>query len=641
MRGSRRDGGCDECAAGSRRGVDRGEHEEHGELVASRLSFIAPAAVLFSAGVVLHYGYGVDAPAVTALFVASYLLAGWRVLGSAARALRRAAFDENVLMAVATLGAIAVREYPEAAGVMIFYSVGELLQDAAVERSRRSVRALLELKADHANLLRGREVVRVGPEELRVGDLILVRPGERVPVDGVVVEGSSSVDASALTGESVPRRVGPGDEILSGMVCLDGVLKVRVLKELSESTVSRIMELVERASAGKAKVERFITRFSRYYTPAVMALAALIASAPPLLLGEPFSGWVYRALVLLVISCPCALVLSIPLGYFAGIGRLAKEGVLVKGSNFVDALHEVQVVAFDKTGTLTKGVFRVTKVVPANGFSEEEVLRYAALAEAHSNHPVARAIREAYGGPEGLEVEGYEELAGLGVRARVGGREVVAGNDRLLHLLGVEHRTCDAPGTAVHVAVDGAYAGYIVVSDEVKEDAREAIAQLKRLGVKRVVMLTGDSADAARRVAEELGLDGFYAGLLPEDKVRVVEELGRRWRGRVAFVGDGINDAPVIARADVGVAMGALGSDAAVEAADVVVMDDRPSKVPLAVRIARMTRARVRENVVLSISVKLAFVCLGAAGAATMWQAVLADVGVALAAVLNAMRVLR
>ncbi len=630
------------------------DNEEHGhghhddeEDPMRRLYYIVPALILFSLGMILRYYYQLEGAITHILLVSSYLLAGWRVLKNAVvNPLHGKFFDENMLIAIATIGAFTIHEIPEAVGVMLFYVIGEFFQDLAVGKSRRSIKALLKLKADYANLVVNGKVVRVKPEQLKPGDIIIVRPGEKIPVDGVVVEGSSSVDASALTGESIPRDVGMGDEVLSGMVNLSGVLKVRVTRELRESTVSKILELVERASARKARTEKFITRFSQYYTPAVVALAIGIATVPPLLFGQPLYEWVYRALVLLVISCPCALVLSIPLGYFAGIGKCARSGILVKGSNFIDALSNVKIVALDKTGTLTKGVFRVTRVEALNGFTREEILRYAAIAEAHSNHPIAKAIKEAYGGEVvALGIKDYEEIAGHGVRAVVDGTEILAGNDRLLHKFKVEHDPglCNIEGTTVHVVVNGRYAGYIVISDELKEDAAEAIRALKRLGVERVVMVTGDNRYIARKVAEELGIDEYYAELLPGDKVKVVEELERRLagRGKVAFAGDGINDAPVLARADVGIAMGALGSDAAIETADVVIMDDRPSKIPRGIMIAKKTRRIVIQNIILSIGVKLAVIALGIVGIATMWGAVFADVGVALIAVFNSMRILR
>ncbi|MBE8539169.1 heavy metal translocating P-type ATPase [Geoglobus acetivorans] len=626
--------------------VDADEHQHNdGENALNRLYFIVPSLVLFGIGIVLRYYYDLDNNFVFGIFVVSYLLVGWKILRNAAvNSIRGNVFDENFLIAIATLGAFAIREYPEAVGVMLFYVVGEFFQDLAVNRSRRSIKSLLALKAEYANLVRGAGVIQVKPEDLRAGDVILIKPGERVPVDGVVLEGESTVDTSALTGESIPRGVRAGDEILSGMLNLSGVLKVKVTKELRESTISRVLELVENASARKAKTEKFITRFARYYTPAVVGLAVLIAVIPPLVFGDPFSKWIYRALVLLVISCPCALVLSIPLGYFGGIGRAAKDGILVKGSNFLDALSKSTIVAFDKTGTLTKGVFRVTRIETRNGFTEEEIVRFAALAEAHSNHPIARAIIEAFGKEiNEAEIVEYEEIAGHGVRARIDGTEVMVGNDRLLHRFSIEHDTCRVGGTVAHVIVNGTYAGYLVISDEVKEDAARAVRELKQLGVKKVVMVTGDSREVAAEVAREIGLDDYYAELLPEDKVKVIEELEKLKApdDRIVFVGDGINDAPVLARADVGVAMGALGSDAAIETADVVIMDDKPSKLPKGIRTARKTRKIVWQNIVLALGVKLAFIGLGIAGSATMWEAVFADVGVALIAVLNAMRILR
>ena len=619
-------------------------HGDEDEDYTKTAYMIGTSLVLFAVGIVLRYYYDMDNALVFGIFTASYLISGWKVLRSAVvNSIRGNVFDENFLIAVATIGAFIIREYPEGVAVMLFYVVGEFFQDLAVGKSRRSIKALLALKAEYANLLRNGEVIQVKPEELKVGDVILVKPGEKVPVDGVVIEGTSTVDTSALTGESVPRTVKEGEEILSGMVNLSGLLKVKVTKELSESTISRILELVENASARKAKTEKFITRFAHYYTPAVVAIAALIALVPPLVTGDPFTPWVYRALVILVISCPCALVLSIPLGYFGGIGRSAKEGILVKGSNFLDALKEATIVAFDKTGTLTKGVFKVTKVETRNGFSEEEIIRFAALAEAHSNHPIAKAIRDAYGKEiNEAEIKEYEEIAGHGVRARIDGVEVMVGNDRLLHRFNIEHDTCRVKGTVAHVVINGKYAGYIIISDEIKEDSPIAVKELKRLGVKKVVMVTGDNREVAAEIAKQIGLDGFYAELLPEDKVKVIEELEKeKGNGKVVFVGDGINDAPVLARADVGVAMGALGSDAAIETADVVIMDDKPSKLPRGIRIARKTQRIVWQNIILALAVKLTFVSLGILGEATMWEAVFADVGVSLIAVFNAMRILR
>lgn len=595
---------------------------------------ITISAILFVFGLVFKGSTGY------ALLLLAYLLVGWNVIFSALKNLKEGKiFDENTLMTVATLGAIAIHEIPEAVAVMLFYRIGEFLQTLAVKRSRRSVRSLLELKPTFANLKVNGEVKRVKPEDVKVGDSIVVKPGERIPLDGVVVDGSSIVDTSALTGESKPKRVGVGDEVLSGMINLSGTLTIKVTKPFSESTVSRILELVERARSRKAKVERFITRFARYYTPAVIFLAVCVAFLPPLILKESFSKWLYRALVLLVISCPCALVLSIPLSYFASVGRFAKDGILVKGSNFIDLTSRARVVAFDKTGTLTKGTFKVVDVVTRNGFSREEVLKLTALAELNSNHPIAKAVVEAYD-VRGLEnlIESHEEIAGMGVRARIDGKTVIAGNDAMMHFEGIEHDTCDVEGTVVHVAVNGIYAGYLKVSDEIKEEAPYAISELRKLGC-RTVMLTGDGEDVAREVARRLGIEEFYAELLPMDKVRIVRSL--KENGVTLFVGDGINDAPVIAEADVGVAMGALGSDVAIETADVVIMDDKVSKIPKAIRLSRRTRNVVWQNVAFILSVKGLFLALGILGIATMWEAVFADVGVSLISTLNSIRLLK
>jgi len=627
--------------------IEKDEHDrdhDHDDLK-KMLYFIIPSLLLFIIGIVLRYYYGMDNAFVFGIFTMSYLLVGWKVLRNAfVNSIHGNVFDENFLITIATLGAFAIREYPEAVGVMLFYIMGEFFQDLAVNRSRRSIKALLALKAEYANLKVGDKIVKVKPEELKVGDIIVIKPGERVPVDGIIIEGSSNVDTSALTGESVPRTVKEGEEILSGMVNLSGLLTVKVTKELRESTISRILKLVENASARKAKTEKFITRFAHYYTPAVVGLAVLIALVPPLAFGEPFSKWVYRALVLLVISCPCALVLSIPLGYFGGIGRAARDGILVKGSNFLDALSKATIIAFDKTGTLTKGVFKVTKIETRNGFTEEEIIKFAALAEAHSNHPIAKAIKEAYGKEiNEAEIKEHENIAGHGVKARIDSVEVRVGNDKLLHHFNIEHDTCRVKGTVAHVVINGKYAGYIIISDEIKEDAPIAVRDLKRLGVKRVVMVTGDNREVAAEIAKQLGLESFYAELLPEDKVKIIEELEKEKapNDKIIFVGDGINDAPVLARADVGVAMGALGSDAAIETADVVIMDDKPSKLPRGIRIARKTRRIVWQNIIFALGVKLVFIGLGILGEATMWEAVFADVGVALIAVFNAMRILR
>ncbi|CEP69280.1 Cation-transporting P-type ATPase [Moorella glycerini] len=580
------------------------------------------------------------------ILLSSYFLVGWRVLTTAVRNLTRGQFfDENFLMTIATIGAIAIHQLPEAAAVMLFYAVGEYFQERAVNRSRRSIAALLDIRPEFANLKLNGETKQVRPEEVEVGQTIVVKPGERVPLDGEVVEGVSFVDTSALTGEAVPRKVEKGEKILAGMINGQGLLTVKVTRPFGESSVARILELVENAAARKAPTEQFITAFSRYYTPAVVLGALALAVIPPLVLpGATFSTWVYRALVLLVISCPCALVVSIPLGYFGGIGAASRQGILVKGANFLDALTGLHTVVFDKTGTLTKGVFRVTQVVPSNGFQEDELLAAAAAAEVYSSHPIAQSIRVAYGQEIDSErVSEYQEIPGHGISAVVDGKRVLAGNDRLMHREGIAHDVCSVAGTGVHVAIDGTFAGYIVIADEVKTDAREAITRLKELGIKKIVMLTGDEEAVARRVAEEVGVDAYFAEILPEDKVAKVEELQAALpdrRRKIAFVGDGINDAPVITRADIGVAMGGLGSDAAIEAADVVLMEDAPFKLATAVEISRHTARIVKQNVAVALGVKGFFLILGAFGVATIWEAVFADVGVTLAAIFNATRIL-
>jgi Cd2+/Zn2+-exporting ATPase len=598
---------------------------------------------LFAVGLILYYYYGLRDLFTFSVFTLSYLIVGWRVLKNALiNSIHGKVFDENFLISVATIGAFLINEYPEGVAVMLFYIIGEFFQERAISRSRRSIRSLLELKAEYANLKVDGRVRKVKPEDLKVGDIIVVKPGERVPVDGVIIDGRSNVDTSALTGESIPKVFDVGDEILSGMVNLSSTLTIKVSKRLEESTVSRILELVETASARKAKTEMFFTRFARIYTPIVVTLSILIAVVPPLLFGEPFHQWLYRALVLLVISCPCALVISIPLGYFGGIGRLAREGILVKGSKFIDILTNLRIVAFDKTGTLTKGLFRVRKIVPKNGFSEDDVLRYAALAEAHSNHPIAYIIKEAYGEDiSGVDVEEFTEIPGMGVKARVDGKLLFVGNDRLLHHFNIPHDTCDVKETVVHVVVDGIYAGYIIISDEIKEDASRAVSELKRLGVKNIIMVTGDNRSVAETIAEKIGIDEVYSELIPEEKIEVVSRYKGDGEVGIAFVGDGINDAPVIAEADVGIAMGALGSDAAIETADIVIMDDKPSRVPIGIRIARKTKMIIYQNITLALVVKVIFISLGIIGQATMWEAVFADVGVALIALFNAMRILR
>ncbi|HAZ48194.1 MAG TPA: cadmium-translocating P-type ATPase [Cyanobacteria bacterium UBA11369] len=580
------------------------------------------------------------------IFIPAYLLSGWNVLTIAGRnILRGRIFDENFLMTVATLGAIAIHKLPEAVGVMLFFKVGELFQEYAVGRSRNSIKSLLEIRPDYAYLQQGDEFTKVSPEIVKIGDLILVKPGEKIPLDGEVIEGNSQIDTSALTGESVPRTVRVGDTVLAGTINQTGVLSIRVTKLFGESSIARILELVENAKSQKAPTEKFITKFARYYTPFVVFGSLAVALLPPLFIpGATHAEWVYRALILLVISCPCGLVISIPLGYFGGVGGAAKRGILVKGSKFLDTLTQVKTVVFDKTGTLTQGVFKVSQVVTRNGFTEPELLAIAAQAESHSNHPVAQSIRDAYGEKiDTSQVKDYEEIAGHGIRAKVQNRVVLAGNDRLLHRENIDHDVCHADGTTVHLVVDNLYRGYIAIADEIKPDAAKAISELKKLGVEKTVMLTGDNNAIASRISQQLGLDSYEAELLPENKVSALEKImSQAPKGsKVAFVGDGINDAPVLARADVGLAMGGLGSDAAIETADVVIMTDAPSKVALAIQIARKTHSIVWQNIIVAMGIKGLFIALGAFGLATMWEAVFADVGVALLAIFNATRVLK
>ena len=581
-----------------------------------------------------------------AVFIPAYLLSGWGVLTSAGRnILKGQVFDENFLMTIATLGAIAIHQLPEAVGVMLFFKIGELFQETAVSRSKRSISSLLEIRPDSANLKTDNGIKTVSPEVVKVGDIILVKPGEKVPLDGEILDGNSQVDTSALTGESVPRSVDVGETVLAGMINLSGVLTIKVMKLFGESSIARILELVQNASSKKSQTQKFITRFAQRYTPVVVILSLAVAILPPLFIpGATHAQWVYRALVLLVISCPCGLVISIPLGYFGGIGGAAKRGILVKGSTFLDSLAEVKAVAFDKTGTLTKGVFKVTEIVSCNGFNQAELLKLAAEAELNSNHPIAKSIREAYGKPiDESNISNYTEIAAHGIQAKIENRLVLAGNDRLMHRENIAHDTCTVEGTVVHLAVEGIYAGYITISDEPKPDAIQAIKSLKALGVKSIVMLTGDSQTVAKQVAQTLGVDSYQAELLPENKVTAIEKLLKEAgkKGKVAFVGDGINDAPVIARADVGIAMGGLGSDAAIETADIVIMNDDPSKVAEAITIARKTHSIVWQNIIFALAIKGIFITLGVFGLATMWEAVFADVGVALAAIFNATRVLK
>jgi Cd2+/Zn2+-exporting ATPase len=578
------------------------------------------------------------------IFGTGYLIVGWKVISSAVKNIIRGQFfDEQFLMTIATLGAFAIDQMPEAMAVMLFYVVGELFQDIAVNRSRKSIKALLEIKPEYANLLVNGETTKVSPESIKVGDTIIVKAGEKIPLDGVVTDGISFVDTSALTGESVPRKLKEKDIALSGTINQTGVLTIKVTKIFSESSVSKILELVENATAKKAETEKFITTFAKYYTPIVVIGALLLAILPPLLIsGQTFSEWIYRALVVLVISCPCALVISIPLGYFGGIGSASRKGILVKGSNFLDALTQVKTVVFDKTGTLTKGEFKVSEVVTSNGFTKEQILEYAAYAETNSNHPVAKSISDAYGNDiDSKRIKRVEEISGHGIKAVIDGQTVLAGNDKLLHKENIAHPLCNVEGTVVHVAIGTTYAGYIIISDALKDDAVEAIEKLKARNI-LTVMLTGDNKFAAAAFAKKLNIDKYFYELLPEDKVKHIENLMQAGKGgKVAFVGDGINDAPVIARADIGIAMGALGSDAAIETADIVLMTDSPSKVAIAIDVAKRTRKIVWQNIYFAMGVKLVFIVLGVFGVATMWEAVFGDMGVALIAVFNAIRILK
>ena len=592
----------------------------------------------------------------TVLFAAAYFTVGWDILRKAALGIKnRQVFDENFLMAVATLGAIALAiadrsgDYNEAVAVMLFYQIGELFQSIAVGKSRRSIAALMDIRPDYANIEVDGKLEQVDPDEVAVGSIIVVQPGERVPIDGIVLEGTSSLNTAALTGESAPRDVAPGDEVISGCINLNGVLRIKTEKEFGESTVSKILELVENSSSNKSRSENFISKFARVYTPAVCCSALALALLPPLVrlvMGMPadFGTWAYRALTFLVISCPCALVISIPLSFFAGIGGASREGILIKGSNYLETLSQVKTVVFDKTGTITKGVFEVSGVHHSTR-SEEEVIEYAAHAECASSHPISQSLRRHYGRePDRSRVQDIEEISGHGVIATVDGVKVAAGNDKLMEKLGVEYIPCRSAGTVIHVALDGDYAGHILISDLEKEDIVDALKALREVGVTRTVMLTGDAESAAKQVAERVGIDEYHSELLPGDKVEKVEALLEELRdgkGKLAFVGDGINDAPVLSRADIGIAMGALGSDAAIEAADVVLMDDDPMKIARAIKISRKCLRIVKQNIAFALIIKAICLVLGALGLAGMWAAIFADVGVMVLAVLNSMRALK
>ncbi|AEP88237.1 cadmium-translocating P-type ATPase [Bacillus spizizenii TU-B-10] len=602
---------------------------------------MAAAVILGAAAYLIHSG-----TIEFFLFLAAYLIIGGDIIIRAVKNISRGqVFDEHFLMALATIGAFLIQQYPEGVAVMLFYQIGELFQGAAVSRSRKSISALMDIRPDYANVKTENGIEQVSPEDVKTGDIIVVNPGESIPLDGKVVQGSAMVDTSALTGESVPRKAAEGQDVMSGFINQNGVLHIEVTKGYQESAVSKILDLVQNASSRKARTENFITKFAKYYTPAVVIIAVLLAFVPPLVLpGAAFSDWVYRALIFLVISCPCALVVSIPLGFFGGIGAASKAGVLVKGSNYLEALNQVKYAVFDKTGTLTKGSFEVTEIKPAEGFTKESLLEAAAYAELHSQHPIAESVRKAYGKMLSSDaIESYEEISGHGIVAKVNGTEILAGNKKLMEREQIESVLDEYAGTIVHIAVDQRYAGAIIIADEVKEDAAQAIADLKSFGIKQTVMLTGDSKQTGEAVGKQLGIDEVYAELLPQDKVARVEALEAKLspNEKLIFVGDGINDTPVLARADIGAAMGGLGSDAAVEAADVVLMTDQPSKIAEAIRIAKRTRRIVWQNIGFALGVKAIFLILGAFGIATMWEAVFSDVGVTLLAVANAMRVMR
>ena len=621
------------------------EQTESDKTIPRKIITLIIGAIIFGAGIMLEHVFDMDEYIPLTVFVFGYIMLG---SGVVLRAIRNIAsgkvFDENFLMTVATVGAFAIGEYAEAVAVMLFYQVGEFFQELAVQRSKKTITGLMEIRPDFANLQIDGQLKKVSPETVHIGDIIIVKPGEKIPLDGVVIDGESMLDTSALTGESVPRKASVSDTVLSGCVNQNGVLTIQVTQVFKESTVSKIIDLALNAANKKAPTEKFITKFAYVYTPVVVGLAVLIAVIPTLVFGGVWSEWLRRGLIFLVISCPCALVISIPLGFFGGIGGASKKGILVKGGNYLEALSNLDLVVFDKTGTLTKGVFKVTAIYPVNGFSEAELLEAAASAEVFSNHPIALSIMQQYGKDIDKSIlTEYSEIAGHGVSVNVNDRPVLAGNKKLMEKIGIAFEETHNTGTKVYVAVNYIFAGCIVISDEIKPDSRNAISALKALGVRKTVMLTGDNPQIAEAVASELKIDEVYAGLLPGQKVEKVEMLSaeKRQNTKLAFVGDGINDAPVLAIADVGVAMGGLGSDAAIEAADVVLMTDEPSKLAEAVRIARFTKRVVWQNIIFALGTKSLFLFLGAMGVATMWEAVFADVGVALLAVFNAMRVMR
>ena len=579
------------------------------------------------------------------LFIISYIIVGFEIIRKALRNIFRGkVFDENFLMAVATIGAFGIGEFPEAVAVMLFYQIGELFQNYAVDKSRKSIASLMDIRPDYANLYRNEKEEKVSPYEVKIGETIIVKPGERIPLDGIIFEGKTTLDTKALTGESMPREAVEGDEILSGCINLSGVIKVEVTKGFGESTVSKILDLVENASSKKSKSENFITKFARYYTPIVVIIALFLAVLPPLLIsGQSFTDWIYRALSFLVVSCPCALVISIPLGFFAGIGGASKMGILIKGSNYLEALSNVETVVFDKTGTLTKGVFEVQKVKPV-GISEEELLKIVAYSEYYSNHPISKSIKKAYGKEiDQKQIIKTQELSGLGISAKIDEQDVLIGNEKLMNEHQITFTKCNDIGTILYVAIEKKYVGYILIADTIKKDSKTAINELKKNDVKQIVMLTGDKKEVGESVSKELRIDKVYTELLPDGKVEKVEELlkEKSEKGKLAFVGDGINDSPVLAISDIGIAMGGLGADSAIEVADIVIMTDEPSKIVKAIKLSKRTMRIVKENIVFAIGIKILVLILTAFGLSTMWQAVFADVGVSIIAIINALRVLR
>ena len=579
------------------------------------------------------------------LYIIAYLIVGFEiVLEAIENIFKGKIFDENFLMSIATIGAFAIGEFPEAVAVMLFYQVGELFQSYAVDKSRKSIVSLMDIRPDYANVKRNNEISKMNPEEVKIGEKIIVKPGEKIPLDGKIIKGNSMLDTSALTGESLPREVKEKDEVLSGCINQNGLLEIEVTKEFGESTVSKILDLVENANSKKSKSENFITKFAKYYTPAVVIIAVFLAVIPILVIeGAEFTDWLYRALTFLVVSCPCALVISIPLGFFGGIGGASKKGILVKGSNYLESLSNSEIVVFDKTGTLTKGVFEVQKIEPV-GISKEELIKHAAYAESYSNHPISVSIKKAYGEEINTNlISKTEELSGRGVVARIEDKEVLAGNEKLMQEKNIKYTKCNEVGTIVYIAINNKFVGYIVISDEIKEDSKKAIDDLKRNNIKQTVMLTGDRKDVGESVAKEIGIDKVYTELLPDGKVEKVEQLlkEKTEKGKLVFVGDGINDAPVLALADIGVAMGGLGADSAIEAADIVIMTDEPSKINTAINISKKTMRIVKQNIVFAIGIKIAVLILSAFGLSTMWEAVFADVGVSVIAIINSLRALK